>query len=162
MQSWNFTRRSAFFRLRKCQILWKPKLMICWKWNPISYMNKRFITCRLQWRCWCIGMKRFESQNVDNFTCTWMEPDKQQKLGAMEIIRRQWSNPCMESIKWDLCNASMSINCLHIITDICCRKSGLSQTTNSNDFVECRLSGCNGTISVWNPSSETCLMQAFQ
>jgi len=75
----------------------------------------------------CMGLKRFAQHNVDNFRCAWTEPDKQQPLAQMLLVRRQLSEWSATSIRWHLLNPSISINHSNVMSDNDCRKSGLRQ-----------------------------------
>jgi len=98
----NFTRWSVLFENRKCWSLWRPIWMNCWQENPISEKIKGFIQSLLQWRFSCTGLKRLLYQNEGNFTCAWIEPDKQQPYCQMLIGRGQLSNWRVKSIRWHL------------------------------------------------------------
>jgi len=102
MHSSSCTRRSVFFETRKCRSLGTPKCITCWHGIPITYANKWFIRFMLQWRPFCIGLKRFPQQNTGNLRCTWIEPDKRQPLHQMLIVRRQLSDWSTKSIKLHL------------------------------------------------------------
>jgi len=123
----NFSSRRVLFKNRTYRSLRRRKWMTCWQGNPISYAKKWFIRFMLQWRPLCMGLKRFPQQNIGNFRCAWTEPDKQQRLDQMLIVRRQLSDWSAQSIKWHLLNASFLINYFNVISDNNCSKLGRRQ-----------------------------------
>jgi len=94
----DFTPGRVFFGNRKCRSLPRSPWMTCWQGNPISYTNKGFMKFVLQWKLLCMGLKTFPQLHVGNLRCAWTEPDKQQPLGQMQIIRRWLSNWSAKSI----------------------------------------------------------------
>jgi len=71
-------------------------------------------------------VKRLIRPNVGNFGCTWIEPDMWQWNGQMLITRWQKSNLSIESIRWHLLNANMSINYMYMMSGTSSRRSGLT------------------------------------
>jgi len=64
-----FYQKKGIFREQKMLKSGNAKWMTCWQRNPISHMNQPFIRFVLQGRLLCMGLKRFQQQNVGNFRC---------------------------------------------------------------------------------------------
>jgi len=125
IQASYFNRWSLFSEVRKSQSLQKPKWMTCGQRNAIRYANKRYIIFILQWWLLCLGLTTFPQQTVGNFRCAWIEPNKQQLLGQMMIVRRQLSDWSAKSFKWQLLNTSFLKTYSTIIIANFNRKLGL-------------------------------------
>jgi len=123
----DFRWRRVHFDIRKCGSLRRPMWMNDWHKNARIYENERFINSLLHWRFSCPGLRRLQHQNESNFRCTSVEPDKGQPYGQMLIGRGQLSNWSAKSIRWELLNASFSMNYSNIMSNNYCTMSGLRQ-----------------------------------
>jgi len=123
----DFTGRRKLFDVWKCRSLRRRKSMNSCQWNPISYVNKRFILSVLQCKFCCTGLKRLLHQNKSNFRYVWTEPDKCQPNDERLTASGQSSNWSAQSIIWHMWNASFSRNYSNITSENHYNKSGHRQ-----------------------------------
>jgi len=121
-----FKQKVAFLE-QKWWSLWRPKRMNHSQENASYNKNKRSIQSLLLWWFRCTGLKWIWQQTADNLSYAWIEPDKWQPNGQIQIGRGQQHDWSVKSICWFMLNASFLSTYSNIMSNNDCRKLGVCQ-----------------------------------